>query len=170
MEEVSAGLRSGRAPSYLLGCRVILFASCSLILMQSQGLRRGVIFSVSNPRFYNGCRHVCVPFCHGSRSQSLVSITKDVAVATKCVAKHFICWRFAFWLSTRVPPFCSLSSRMEHETEKYSVLKICEWKLSARRYVELIYICRAGMKMSNPFVASCDWLCIVQYLHILNTV
>ena len=121
MEEYSAGLWSGRAPSYLQGCRVILTARCSFILMQSQGLHRGVIFSISNPRFYSGCRHVCVPFYHGSRSQSLVSITKAVAVATNCVTKHFICQSFAFRLSTRVLPFCSLSSRMEHETEKFDV-------------------------------------------------
>lgn len=170
MEEVSAGFWSGRSPSYLQGCRVILIASYSFILMQSQGLNCGVIFFISNPWFYNGYRHVFVPFYHGSRSQSLVSITKDVDVVTNCVTKHFMCQSFAFRLSTRVVPFCSSSSRMEHETEKWSVPEIFEWKLYARRYVELIYICRAGMKMSNPFVASCDWLCIVQHLHILNTV
>lgn len=156
MEEASGGLWSGRAPSYLLGCKVILIARCSFILMQSQGLHRGVIFSISNPRFYSGCRHVYVPFYRGSRTHSLVSITKDVAVATNCVTKHFICQSFAFRLSTRVLSFCSLSSRMEHETEKCSVPEIFESKLYARRYVELIYICRARMKMSNPFVASCD--------------
>lgn len=125
MEEASAGLWSGRAPSYLQGCRVTSIARCSFVLMQSQGLHRGVIFSFSNPRFYNGCRHVYVPY-HGSSSQSLVSITKDVAVATNCVTKHFICQSFAFRLSTRVLPFCSLSSRTEHETEKCSVPEIFE--------------------------------------------
>lgn len=68
------------------------------ILLESQGLHRDVIFCVSNPRFYSGCRHVYVPFSHGSSLQSLVSITKDVAFATKSVTKQFICQRFAFRL------------------------------------------------------------------------
>jgi hypothetical protein len=63
------------------------------MLQQSQSLDRGVMVLVVIHDFtvVAGKCDVYMPSGHGSRLQALVSIAKDVAVATHCIMKHFIC-------------------------------------------------------------------------------